>query len=216
MKRILHILLLLIVALLQAEARTPMREWLTSMPDSVMPLLIKNRRLDLIDFYDARMEAVVTNLLEGKSRLETLTEDFAKIDYTKSSDVSLKLLAVNDTTDILCMVTTIKGKEKTTVDDSRISFFDEQWIPLKVASYIDEPCIEDFRSNQQDDSAQWVWSKLDIFFRTYQLSAENTELKCVLTTTNYLSADDRKEVIPYLRKEPLTYRWTNGKYEAYE
>ena len=216
MQRIVYSLLLSLVTLLYAEARTPMRDWLSSIPDSVMPLLVKNRRLDLIDFYDARMEAVVTNLLEGKSRLETLTEDFAKIDYTKSSDVSLKLLAVNDTTDILCMVTTIKGKEKTTVDDSRISFFDEQWIPLKVASYIDEPCIEDFRSTLQSDSAQWAWSKMDIFFRTYQLSAESTELKCVLTATEYLSKEDREEVAPYVRQEPLIYRWINNAFQLNE
>ena len=216
MKRILQILLLSLAALLQAEARTPMREWLAAMPDSVMPLLVKNRRLDLIDFYDARMEAVVTNLLDGKSRLETLTEDFAKIGYTGASDVTMKLLAVNDTTDILCMVTTMKSKGKATVADSRIAFFDEQWNPLKATAYMNEPSIEDFRSTQQSDSVQWAWNKLDTFFRTYQLCAENTELKCVLTTTDYLSTDDRKELIPYLRKDPLTYRWTNGKYEAYE
>lgn len=214
MKRIIHILLLSLVALLQAEARTPMREWLASMPDSVMPLLVKNRRLDLIDFYDAQMEATVTNLLDGKSRLDTLTDDFIKLSYTGASDVTMKLLPLNDTTDILCMVTTMKGKS--TINDSRLVFFDEQWEPLKTSVYIDEPCIEDFRSTQQGDSVQWVWSKLDIFFSTYYLSAESTELKCVLTTIDYLSADERKEVIPHLRKEPLTYRWANGKYEAYE
>lgn len=214
MKRLTHILLLSLAVFLQAEARTPMSEWLVSMPDSVMPLLVKNRRLDLIDFYDARMEATVTNLLEGKSHLKTLTDDFVELSYTGASDVAMKLLAVNDTTDILCMVTTMKGKS--TVSDSRIAFFDKQWRPLKATDYIDEPCIEDFRSTQQGDSAQWAWSKLDIFFSTYHLSAESTSLKCVLTTTDYLSADDRKEVIPYLRKEPLTYRWANGKYEAYE
>lgn len=191
-----------------------MREWLVSMPDSVIPLLVKNRRLDLIDFYDARMEATVTNLLDGKSHLKTLTDDFVELSYTGASDVTMKLLAVNDTTDILCMVTTMKGKS--TVSDSRIAFFDKQWQPLKATDYIDEPCIEDFRSIQQSDSTQWAWSKLDIFFSTYHLSAESTSLKCVLTTTDYLSADDRKEVIPYLRKEPITYRWDNGKYEAYE
>ena len=106
------------------------------------------------------------------------------------------------------MVTTVKAG----VDDSRIAFFDAQWQPLEVAAYIVEPIIEDFRSNQQDVSNVRKWSKLDIFFRTYALSAERAELECALTTTDYLSKEERAELAPYLRKEPLKYRWTNGKF----
>ena len=208
MQRILYTLLLLVVTSIYAEAQNSMRQWLISMPDSVMPLLTKNNRLDFIDFYDAKMEAVVTNRLEGKSRMDMLTEDFVHFGYTKNAEVTMKLLPVNDSTDILCMVTTARAA----VSDSRIAFFDNQWHPLDVAPYIHEPRIEDFRSTQQGDSAQWAWSKMDIFFRTYQLCAESTELKCVLTATEYLSKEDREEVAPYVRHEPIVYRWTFGKY----
>ena len=208
MKRIVYSLLLLLVALSQVSARTPMRQWLVSMPDSVMPLLTKNSRLDFIDFYDAKMEAVVTNRMDGSSRMNTLTDDFVQIRYTTSTDVAMKLLPVNDSTDVLCMVTTVRAA----VDDSRIAFFDAEWKPIDVAQYFVEPRIEDFRSTQQSDSVARAWSKLDVFFRTYRLCAESTELQCVLTAMDYLSKEDREEVAPYVRKEPLTYRWTDGKY----
>ena len=212
MRRILYTLLLLVITSICAEARTPIRNWLVSMPDSVMPLLTKNNRLDFIDFYDAKMEAVVTNRLEGKSHMDMLTDDFVHFGYTKSSEVTMKLLPVNDSTDILCMVTTARAA----VGDSRIAFFDDQWHPLDAVSYIHEPHIEDFRSTLQSDSAQWAWSKMDIFFRTYQLSAESTELKCVLTATEYLSKEDREEVVPYVRQEPLIYRWINNAFQLNE
>ena len=61
MKRTVYTLSLLLMVFLQASARTPMRQWLVAMPDAVMTLLTKNNRLDSIDFYDAKMEAVVTN-----------------------------------------------------------------------------------------------------------------------------------------------------------
>ena len=208
MRRSVYILLLFFVAILQVSARTPMRGWLVSMPDSVMPLLTKNDRLDFIDFYEANMEAVVTNRFDGKSRMHTLTDDFVQIEYTASTDVAMKLLPVNDTTDVLCMVTTMRAS----VDDSRIAFYDASWQPLDVADYIVEPCMDDFRSTVQSDSAQWAWSKMDIFFRTYNLCADNTELKCVLTTLEHLSKEDREEVAPYVRHEPIVYRWTFGKY----
>ena len=212
MQRILYTLLLSLAVLLQVEAQTPMRDWLASMPDSVMPLLVKNRRLDLIDFYDAKMEATVANLLEGKSHLEVLTDDFMQLSYTGTSAISMKLLHVNDTTDILCMVTTMKTQGSVAIHDSRIAFFDEAWNPLDATTYISEPRIEDFRLDVQSDSAQVAWGKLNIFFRAYQLSAESTMLKCVLTVPDYLSSDEREAVKPYVRQEPLTYRWINGRY----
>lgn len=208
MLRLLYTLLLLLATGISVQAQSLMRDWLVSMPDSVMPLLTKNNRLDFIDFYDAKMDAVVTNLLDGRASMDTLTADYALIRYTRSTDVALKLLPVNDSTEVLCMVTTVKVG----VDDSRIAFFDAQWQPFEVAAYIAEPIIEDFRSNQQDVSDVREWSKLDIFFRTYALSAERAELECALTTTDYLSKEERAELAPYLRKEPLKYRWTNGKF----
>lgn len=208
MKRIVYTCLVLLVMHSYAEARTLMREWLVAMPDSVLPLLTKNNRLDFIDFYDCNMEATVTNRLDGRSRMDTLTDDFIRISYTKTTEVTMKLLSVNDTTDVLCMVTTVKAA----ADDSRIVFFDAQWQSLELSSYVIEPRMEDFRSALQGDSAEWAWRKMDIFFRTYHLGAENAELKCVLTATDYLSADDRDDVMPYVRKQPLIYRWSDGKY----
>ena len=206
MKRIVYSLLLLFVALSQVSARTPMRQWLVSMPDSVMPLLTKNNRLDFIDFYDAQMAAVVTNRMDGSSCMNTLTDDFVQIKYTTSTDVAMKLLPVNDSTDVLCMVTTVKAA----VDDSCIAFFDAEWRPMDITQYFVEPRIEDFRFTQQSDSAARAWSKLDIFFRTYRLCTESTELQCVLTAMDYLSKEDREEVSSYVSKE-LIYRWIDGK-----
>ena len=194
MKRIVYSLLLLFVALSQVSALTPMRQWLVSMPDSVMPLLTKNHRMDFIDFYDAQMAAVVTNRMDGSSCMNTLTDDFVQIKYTTS-------------TDVLCMVTTVKAA----VDDSRIAFFDAEWRPMDVTQYFVEPRIEDFRFTQQSDSAARAWSKLDIFFRTYRLCAESTELQCVLTAMDYLSKEDREEASSYVSRE-FTYSWTDGKY----
>ena len=207
-KRILYTCLLLLTILLQSPARTPMRSWLVAMPDSVLPLLTKNDRLDFIDFHDAGMEAVVTNRMEGKSSMDTLTDDFLHISYTRSTDVAMKLLPVNDTTDVLCMVTTVKAS----VDDSRIAFYDSQWRPLDVTSYVDEPSLVDFRSTLQGDSASWAWTGLDIFFRTYHLSAEDTAMQCVLTATGHLSEEEQQAVGSYVRREPITYRWTDGKF----
>lgn len=73
MKRLSAILLL--ATSLAANAQTTMREAFIQMPDSIVPYLSHSNCLDLIDYYDAKMKAEVTNELGGSSELLALTAD---------------------------------------------------------------------------------------------------------------------------------------------
>ena len=55
-----------------------------------------------------------------------------------------------------------------------------------------------------------------LYLRTYHLCAKGTDLKCTLTATDYLLANDKEEMLPYVRIEPIVYRWIDGKYRRYE
>lgn len=212
-KRTSHLLLtVLLIALLPSKvvvARTPIRQWFAAMPDSVMPLLTKNNRLDFIDFVDCGMKAVVTNRLDGKSRLDTLTNDYLLVSYTSSCEVAMKLLPINDSTDVLCMVTTALA----TVPDSRVAFYDSQWQPLPAKDYIDEPMLDDFAIPCVDDSARIAWSKVTLSSRTYHPSTEDTHLVCRLAALCHLNKVDREALAPYLHSDTLVLRWHNGRYE---
>ena len=59
---------------LGSSAQTPMSQVLKQMPDSLVPYLSENNKLDMIDFLDSKMKAEVHNLLDGKTELITLTE----------------------------------------------------------------------------------------------------------------------------------------------
>lgn len=190
-------------------AQTSIRQWFTTMPDSIMPLLTKNDRLDFIDFIDSRMNAVVTNRLDGKSRMTELTDDYIHIEYTPINDITMKLLPVADTTRILCMVTTMN----TTVRDSRITFYSEGWKPLSTSKLFREPQLVNFFINEKNDSAFHAQQKLDIYLKTYSLSPQDNSLKCRLTTLDYLSTADREAVKPYVREE-LTFLWDGAKFTA--
>lgn len=205
-RRIISLLFLLVCMVCVCQARTPMRQWLVAMPDSVLPLLTKTNRLDFIDFFDYHMDAVVTNRMDGKSHLDTLTADYLLINYTRSCDVAMKLLPVNDSTDVLCMVTTVKAA----VPDSRVAFFDEAWRPVAVESHFVAPQMGDFRTAERTDSANAAWNKMDVFFKTYHLAIDAPMLTCRLGTPDFLSRDDRSTVAPYLVTDSLVYSWTDG------
>ena len=208
MKRKLYVLILLVTITMATSARTPMRQWFASMPDSVMPLLTKNDRLDFVDFMDCKMPAVVTNRLEGKSEMKVLTNDYLYIEYTKSSSVEMKLLPVTDTTDVLCMVTTVKA----TVDDSHVAFFSEGWVPLSASTFLTTPQMQDFFTEERSDSAMMAYKKIDVFFKTYALSADEATITCRLSALDYLTKADASELRSYILSPEIIYSWKNGSF----
>lgn len=68
MKRLLFFFLLLL-SVAWASAQTDINAVFVSMPDSLLPLLTRNDRLDLLDYHKAGMEARVTNLMGGTTTL---------------------------------------------------------------------------------------------------------------------------------------------------
>ena len=60
----------------QASAQSiQIRDAFRAMPDSLMPYLSKNNRLDFIDFLDSNMKAEVKNALGGTSEMLSLGDD---------------------------------------------------------------------------------------------------------------------------------------------
>ena len=69
------------------------RKLFAEMPDSVIPYLTKNNRLDLIDFMDSNMKAEVTNELGGKSLMTALTDDSLSLRLNDACQIQLMLVA---------------------------------------------------------------------------------------------------------------------------
>ncbi len=93
MKKLL-LTLLSVLLLTPAEAQSlTIRDVFSSMPDSLLPTLTKNNRLDLIDFFEAKMKAEVTNRLEGSAELLALSSDSLSLRTSKAQTVTLYLIS---------------------------------------------------------------------------------------------------------------------------
>ena len=116
-----------------------MRDIIKQLPDSLVPYLTQNARLDFIDFIDSGMKAEVSNDLGGKSQLAELTDDFASLKLNSASQIQLRLLdvqePVDDANQIICMVRTF-GE---TMRESTIEFYSVTWRPLPIESRITLP-----------------------------------------------------------------------------
>ena len=60
------------------------------MPDSLVPYLTANNRLDLMDFMDAKMKAAVTNRLEGQTEMTFLSDDSLSIRMSNALTIEMK------------------------------------------------------------------------------------------------------------------------------
>lgn len=92
MNRILLSLFFILYYLLfsvSASAQT-VREAFKAMPDSLVPYLTANNRLDLMDFMDAKMKAVVTNLLDGQTEMTFLSDDSLSIRMSDALTIEMK------------------------------------------------------------------------------------------------------------------------------
>ena len=105
------------------------RDVFRQMPDSIMPYLSQNNRLDFIDFLDSGMAAVVRNELGGSSEMTTLADDSLSIEMSEALKTDLLLLPLAEPQDSMTQVVVMV--ETFLVDsiygDSHVSYFTPAW-----------------------------------------------------------------------------------------
>ena len=99
------------------------------MPDSILPVLSENNRLDMIDFMASGMKAEVSNRLGGKSEMTLLADDSLRVKVSDALTVTLLLITPLDSIEngnkIICFIRTY-GTDKSMLQ-SVTSFYTTQW-----------------------------------------------------------------------------------------
>ena len=106
-----------------------------NVPDSLCPLLTKVNREDCIDFLSSKMKAQVENRFGQKSEMTDLSKDYIRMQMTPETTWQMKVLALNDTTNVICTVATACAP----ACDSSIRFYTTDWKPLTADSFITLP-----------------------------------------------------------------------------
>ena len=186
------------------EAKT----FFKNMPDSLSPLLTAVNRADCIDFLESKMKAEVTNRFGGKSEMTELAPDYIRIQMTPQSSWQMKLLAVNDSTQVICTVSTACAP----ACDSSLRFYTTDWKPLADSQFISLPVMSDFLSTP-DSTTIYDFDEArrsaDMLLMKADFSKDNSELTLTLTTPDYMAKETAEKLKPFLRR-PIVYHWKNG------
>ncbi|WP_308746151.1 DUF3256 family protein [uncultured Bacteroides sp.] len=179
-----------------------------NMPDSLSPLLTKVNRADCVDFLESKMKAQVENRFGKKSEMTELGKDFIRMQMSPQATWQMKVLALNDTTNVICTVATACAP----ACDSSIRFYTTDWKPLTESPFITLPVMADFL-NTPDSAGVYVFDEArrsaDMLLMKADFNKENTELTVTFTTPDYMSKETAEKLKPFLRR-PIVYRWKNG------
>lgn len=202
---------MLMLWLLPANAQQA-KQYFVSMPDTILPLLTEINRADCIDFLESNMRAIVTNRLDGKSEMTKLTDNYIAIKLSEQSSWQMKVLALNDSTQVICTVFTACAP----ACDSHIKFYTTQWESLSLADYIQTmPTLSDYlpQLNESDYDIQTLNAvkQADLLLIKMQLSADDNTLVCSFDTPQYMEKNAAQKLTPLLQK-PIVYNWNSGKF----
>jgi hypothetical protein len=189
-----------------------MAAFFIKMPDEYIPQFEDAWRKDLVELYRAGKPATLENTMNGRSTLLKLTQDYILLQTTEHSTLEMKFLPLVNQTYIVCMVTTVSAP----VADSRVAFYTTDWKPLDAPELWkrskDKWYIRS-DADRQDEAFREALSHLDMDLIHYRLSADNPTLSAEYVTPQYLSADEREKIMPFLTDSPKIYQWKAGRFE---
>jgi len=116
------------------------------MPDSLTPYLSMNNRLDMMDFMDAGMKAVVTNQLGGDTEMTFLSDDSLSVKMNETLLLDLKLQKQDTATVVILKRTYLiqQGIQKSQYEVVSQTFT-SYWHPLS------KPVVESTLSRRDDE-----------------------------------------------------------------
>ena len=209
MQRILLIVLIFFCAM--PMVAQDMKSVFIAMPDSIVPLLTQVNKEDCVDFLDSNMKAEVTTRFGGTAEMKVLTEDYVFLQTTPSSTLEMKLLPVNDSTKVVCMVKTVCAS----ACDSEIHFYTSDWKgKMAVGDFLQKPELEAFYlpNDSVTEESVLIRKKADMHLMKVSLSIEDASLTFIYTIPDYLNKEDKKQMLRYLNPNPVVFQWKDGKF----
>ena len=188
-----------------------MKTVFVAMPDSLTPLLTKVNKEDCIDFLASNMKAEVKNRFDKPAEMKVLTEDYMQLQMTESSMLEMKLLPLNDSIKVVCMVKTVCAS----ACDSEIHFYSSDWKEeLSSADFLQKPSQDAFLVQADSASEEYVLARktADVNLMKAVLSKDDASLTFYYTTPDYMNKETREKLEPYLRKDPVVLQWQDGKF----
>lgn len=209
MKRILLFILLVVTTQIFAQTKINMVQVFKEMPDSVIVYLSENNKLDMIDFMDADMDAVITNKLSGNTKLIYADSSYIKLQLNTAVEVEMKLLPYDGETKdscnyVICVINTYGVNLK----ESKVEFFTAKWNEIDIPDPLEKINYKKLLVKPDTLSSKRFHELINIP-DAYMLKAslsQNENTISVNVTTNYLPKEDNEKISSILGEKKLLWK----------
>lgn len=178
-----------------------------SMPNSLSYPLSQVNRLDMMDLYQSGVTAEITDMLNSKCTLENYSENYLQWKSGNNRFELILLSMVNDSK-MICLVRTICGP----VCESEITFYSTSWKKISSDNLLTPAKVIDFVKESPDDYSD-LTKVLDISIMEYHWDPEKKSLIQQFNTPNYIAAEEKEKILPYLKSDPVELKWTGIRFE---
>ena len=186
------------VSLAMANAQLTATASFTNAPSTVLPLLDRNTRLDMVDYFNSGSATPSKNVMQGQSRVTAISPMSLSADITGSSQCQIALLPLKNDTAIVYIETVL-----TPAPDSRVKIFDRNWNPVKGVTFT-MPSLDEWVSKGSD--VEQVRALVPFMLASAQYSPDTQTMTLTNHLSDFLSPDVYKQVEPLLRQS-ISYKW---------
>ena len=190
-----------------AFARLTASSAFSNAPASVFPLLERNTRLDMIDYFNSGSKTASQNSLQGKSRVTALSPDMLSFTMTDASSYDIIVLSSGNDS-IIAVIQTLA----TPAHDSNITFYSRKWEKLNNSGYFVQPTTSDWLSPQGKKASVNLEALIPFMLVSYTYDPATEKLTLTNNMAEFLSPDVYSMVSDALLPT-ITYRWTGTKME---
>ena len=213
MKRFVIVITLLVAALCTATSsmwgRTTAAGAFVNAPSTIFPMLDRNARLDMIDYYNSGSETYTRNLLKGESRITAMDSDMVTIEMTDASVYHILLLQRKNKADTLfALIRTVKLPAA----DSDICFFSNNWerVENEKSKIFNQPSLQEWfvagGSSDKGTPADNVPFMLSEYI--FELKPRKLVLKNRLA--DFMGKDEFAKLKPFMA-DSIVYVWDSDR-----
>lgn len=178
-----------------------------SAPESVLPLLNRNTRLDMVDYYNSGSETASKNKLSGNSRVTSIKINDLRFEKSIASSCQIVILNMNNGMEIIALIETVK----TPVADSQITFYTTDWKKID-SKYFSEPELEDWLTSEGKKNIKEIESTISFMLVEYEYDTVKNELILRNNISQMLSEEIFKSIKSSFLAQ-LRYRWTGKQFK---
>lgn len=206
----LFVFLWVVLLVTSVQAKSLKDLWV-SMPDSLLPTLDRNLRLELVELEEMGVKPNVKNLLGEECDMDTLTNDYLECTTSKAARLQMIYLPSSAEDSVLCVIKTFCAPSK----ESEIRFYDQDWRQLPISSYLakDQYMLGSYIKPKSDtmrvEEYEELKSKLEpvMYVTEYLPTAQAFRVQVSLPL---LSNEDKMKVQSILVQRK--FKWVVGKF----